>query len=52
MYGSFATLIVIVLWMYYCATLLLLCCHGVKVAQRRMTVGPRWPKDGKLFLIA
>ena len=52
MYGSFATLIVIVLWMYYCATLLLLCCHGVKVAQRRMTMGPRWPKDGKLFLIA
>jgi len=52
MYGSFATLIVIVLWMYYCATLLLLCCHGVKVAQRRLTVGPRWAKDGKLFLIA
>jgi YihY family inner membrane protein len=52
MYGSFATLIIIVLWMYYCSTLLLLCCHGVKVAQRRLTVGPRWPKDGKLFLVA
>ena len=52
MYGSFATLIVIVLWMYYCSTLLLLCCHGVKVAQRRFTLGPRWPKDGKLFLVA
>ncbi len=52
MYGSFATVAVVVLWMYYCATLLLLCCHGVKVAQRRLTRGPRWPKDGKLFLIA
>ncbi len=51
MYGSFAALIIIVLWMYYCASLLLVCCHGVKVAQRRMTVGPRWPKDGKLFLV-
>ncbi|MDP2340347.1 MAG: YihY/virulence factor BrkB family protein [Deltaproteobacteria bacterium] len=52
MYGSFATLIVVILWMYYCATLLLVCCHAVKVAQRRLTKGPRWPKDGKLFVIA
>ena len=52
MYGSFATVIVLVLWIYYCAALLLLCCHAVKTAQRRFTVGPRWPKDGKLFLIA
>jgi YihY family inner membrane protein len=51
MYGSFATLIVLVLWMYYGATLLLLCCHVVKVAQRRFTVGPRWPKDGRLLLV-
>jgi YihY family inner membrane protein len=50
MYGSFATLIVLVLWMYYCATLLLFCFHAVKVAQRRFTVGPRWPKDGRLLL--
>ncbi len=50
MYGSFATLIVLVLWMYYCATLLLFCCHVVKVTQRRFTVGPRWPKDGRLLL--
>jgi YihY family inner membrane protein len=49
MYGSFATLIVLVLWIYYCATLLLFCCHAVKVAQRRFTVGPRWPKDGRLL---
>jgi membrane protein len=49
MYGSFATLIVLVLWMYYCATLLLFCCHAVKVAQRRFTVGPRWPKNGRLL---
>lgn len=52
MYGSFATLIVLILWIYYCAVLLLICCHAVKVAQRRYTVGPRWPKDGKLLIIA
>jgi YihY family inner membrane protein len=49
MYGSFATLIVLILWIYYCAVLLLVCCHAVKVAQRRYTLGPRWPKDGTLF---
>jgi YihY family inner membrane protein len=52
MYGSFATLIVLILWIYYCASLLLMCCHAVKTAQRRFTVGPRWPKDGKLLLVA
>jgi membrane protein len=50
MYGSFATLIILVVWMYYCSSLLLLCCHVVKVTQRRFTVGPRWPKDGKLLI--
>ncbi len=45
MYGSFATLIVVVLWIYFSASLLLLCCHGVKTLQRRMVAGPRWPKD-------
>jgi membrane protein len=49
MYGSFATLIVLILWIYYCAVLLLICCHAVKVAQRRYKVGPRWPKDGGLL---
>lgn len=49
MYGSFATLIVLILWIYYCAVLLLICCHAVKVAQRRFRVGPRWPKDGGLL---
>ena len=49
MYGSFAALFVLILWIYYCAVLLLLCCHVVKVAQRRTVIGPRWPKDGKLF---
>lgn len=52
MYGSFATLIVLILWIYYCAMLLLICCHAVKVAQRRFTIGPRWPKDGKLLVVA
>ncbi len=50
MYGSFATLVILILWMYYCAVLLLVCFHAVKVAQRRFTVGPRWPKDGTLIL--
>ncbi len=50
MYGSFATLVILILWMYYCAVLLLVCFHAVKVAQRRLTVGPRWPKDGTLML--
>jgi membrane protein len=45
MYGSFATLIVVILWIYFSATLLLLCCHAVKTVQRRVMVGPRWPKD-------
>jgi YihY family inner membrane protein len=44
-YGSFATLIVIVLWIYFSATLLLICCHVTKTVQRRVTVGPRWPKE-------
>lgn len=51
MYGNFATLIVLILWMYYCAMALLVCFHAVKVAQRRFTVGPRWPKDGKLIFM-
>jgi uncharacterized BrkB/YihY/UPF0761 family membrane protein len=45
MYGSFATLIIIVLWIYFSATLLLLCAHVAKTVQRRMIHGPRWPKD-------
>ncbi len=49
MYGSFAALFVLIFWIYYCAVLLLLCCHVVKVVQRRLSIGPRWPKDGKLL---
>lgn len=45
MYGSFAALAVVILWIYFSATLLLLCCHVTKVAQRRVMHGPRWPKD-------
>lgn len=45
MYGSFATLIIVVLWIYFSASLLLMCCHITKTVQRRMTHGPRWPKD-------
>lgn len=46
MYGGFATLVIVVLWIYFSATLLLVCCHIVKYAQRRVLHGPRWPKDG------
>lgn len=46
MYGGFATLVIVVLWIYFSATLLLVCCHVVKYAQRRVLHGPRWPKDG------
>jgi membrane protein len=45
-YGAFATLAVVVLWIYYSATLLLVCCHVVKYAQRRVLHGPRWPRGG------
>ena len=48
-YGSFATLIIIVLWIYFASSLLLFVCHLVKAVQKRMLHGPRWPKDGKLI---
>jgi membrane protein len=51
MYGSFAAVLVVLLWMYFCATLLLLCCEVVKWLQRRVLLGPRWPKDGRWLLI-
>jgi membrane protein len=46
LYGSFATLMIIVLWIYFAATLLIFSGNVVKYAQRRALVGPRWPKDG------
>lgn len=45
MYGSFAAPVILVLWIYFTATLLLICCHVTKVVQRRVLQGPRWPKD-------
>lgn len=45
MYGSFATTIVVVLWIYFTSMVLLMCCHLTKVFQRRVLLGPRWPKD-------
>ena len=45
-YGGFATLVIVVLWIYFSASLLLVCCHVVKYVQRRMLHGPRWPKGG------
>lgn len=51
MYGSLATLVTVILWIYFSASLLLICCHVVKVLQRRFTVGARWPKNGSLFFL-
>ncbi len=45
LYGSFAAPVIIVLWIYFAASLLLLCCHVTKTVQRRLQHGPRWPKD-------
>lgn len=45
MYGSFAAPVILILWIYFTATLLLICCHVTKVVQRRVLQGPRWPKD-------
>jgi membrane protein len=44
LYGSFATVIVIVLWIFYSSIVLLLCSHLVKSLQRRALHGPRYPK--------
>jgi membrane protein len=51
MYGSFAAVFILLLWMYFCATLLLLCCEVVKWLQRRVREGPRWPKDGAWLVL-
>lgn len=44
MYGSFAAPIIVILWIYFASTLLLFCCHITKAVQRRVRLGPRWPK--------
>ncbi len=44
LYGSFATLMIVVLWIFYSSTILLLCGHLVKTVQRRVLHGPKYPK--------
>jgi membrane protein len=51
MYGSFAAIFVVVLWIYFCATSLLMCFHLVKVVQRRILFGPRFAKDGSWLFV-
>lgn len=44
LYGSFTTIMVAVLWIFYSALILLLCSYFVKTVQRRVLLGPRYPK--------
>lgn len=44
LYGSFATVMIVVLWIFYSAIILLLCGQLVKTVQRRAHYGPRYPK--------
>lgn len=44
LYGSFATVMIVVLWIFYSAIILLVCGHLVKTVQRRVLHGPRYPK--------
>lgn len=46
LYGSFATVMIVVLWIFYSAVILLLCGQLVKTVQRRALHGPRYPKAG------
>lgn len=45
LYGSFATVMIVVLWIFYSAIILLLCGQLVKTVQRRVLHGPRYPKS-------
>lgn len=47
LYGSFATLMIVVLWIFYSSTILLLCGHLVKTVQRRALLGPRYARPRK-----
>jgi YihY family inner membrane protein len=44
LYGSFATVMIVVLWIFYSAIILLVCGQLVKTVQRRALHGPRYPK--------
>lgn len=44
LYGSFATIMVVVVWVFYSSLVLLLCGQLVRVLQQRVLAGPRYPK--------
>ena len=44
LYGPFATIMILILWVYFSASLLLFCVHVVKALQRRVELGPRWSR--------
>ncbi|MCP4502263.1 MAG: YihY/virulence factor BrkB family protein [Deltaproteobacteria bacterium] len=44
LYGGFATLVEIVLWVFFSSTLLLLCGELVQTLQARILLGPKWRK--------
>lgn len=46
LYGSFTTIMVAVIWIFYSATLVMVCSHFVKAVQRRVLKGPVYPKAG------
>jgi YihY family inner membrane protein len=44
LYGSFAAIIVVVVWIFFISTLVLMCGQLVKTVQRRILHGPKWEK--------
>ena len=46
LYGGFATIMVIVLWVFYSSTLVIMVGEFVQTLQRRFLYGPKWPKAG------
>ncbi|MFZ9888786.1 MAG: YihY/virulence factor BrkB family protein [Myxococcota bacterium] len=44
LYGSFATIMVVVVWVFYSSVILLLSGQLVRVLQQRVLAGPRYPK--------
>jgi len=44
LYGGFATLVEIVLWVFFSSTLLILCGELVQWVQARVLLGPKWRK--------
>lgn len=45
-YGSFATVMTVVLWIFYLSTIVIVCAYFARTLQRRFVFGPRWVKRG------